>query len=83
MGELNKQEVHYLHLSVTGGGKEEWEKEKRKASALLYQADVREEPAYSSLAQRPASDRLGTCQPGGLGDTVPFFAATIRSLRES
>lgn len=43
----NKQEIHYLHLSGMGGGKEGWEKKRKKALALLYQPDPGEESAYS------------------------------------
>lgn len=71
----NKQEIHYLHLSGMGGGKEGWEKKKSIGTALP--ARSRRGTSVLCLAQGPASDGLGRCQPEGLGDTVPLFTATI------
>lgn len=71
MGKQNKQEIHYLHLSGMGGGKEGWEKKKSLGTALP--ARPWRGTNMLSLAQRPASGGLGRCQPEGLGDTVPLF----------
>lgn len=70
MGKLNKQEIHYLHLSGQEEGKRDGKR--KKASVLLYQPGLREEPAHCQSGPETCHGQAEWMSARKVGENSPL-----------